>query len=182
MFNNGNSPLQLVMSGLVEEIAESNHAHSLTGKVQRQPGRTAADQTRDWVQFLSAVSKIVASHNEVGGAEGGIRRKQDAVVTIPESVIRGSFGNCRARCADLTIGTGSIAPGSIARFQQRERDLLLRQSRPAETQDCQQNGRFRRLNLAKPACPHHFSEPPVLAVCTSTNACAGPSDMAPECH
>ena len=116
----GNSPLQSVMSRLVEEVAEPNHPNRLTGKVQREPGRTAADQTRYGVQFLAAASKIVAGHDKVRGAEGGICRKQDAIVTVPESVIAGGLGRrCWLYC--LKHRSGFDRP----RLKQRERDLLL---------------------------------------------------------
>ncbi len=80
------------MSRPVKEIAESDHACCLTGEVQREPGSTAADQSRYWVQFLTAAAEIVAGHHEVSRAEGGICGKQNAVVTIPKSMIAVRLG------------------------------------------------------------------------------------------
>ncbi len=80
-----------MMSHLVEEVAEPDHARSLTGEVHRQPRGAAADQTCYGIQFLAATAEIVPGHNEIGGAEGGICRKQKAIVTIPKSVIARRF-------------------------------------------------------------------------------------------
>jgi len=82
-------PLQLVMSGLVEDIADPDHASGLAGKVHCKPGRTAAEYARYGIQFLTASAQIIPGYDEVGCAEGGTRRKQNAILTVPESLMPG---------------------------------------------------------------------------------------------
>ena len=78
--------LQPVMSRLMEEVAESDHASGLAGEVRGQSRRAAREYSCYRVQFLAAVTQIVSGYDEVGSAECGIRSKQKAVFTIPESM------------------------------------------------------------------------------------------------
>ena len=82
----GDCPFQLVVSGLVEDVAEPDHASSLTREVHRKPSRTAAKHARYRVQFLAAIVQVIASDDEICGAEGGTRRKQRGILAIPESM------------------------------------------------------------------------------------------------
>lgn len=86
--------LKPVMSCLMEEVAESDDAGGFPGKVHRQACRATREYSRDGIQFLSAVPQVVSGYDEVGGAEGCIRREQKAVLTIPESMAR-SLRNAR---------------------------------------------------------------------------------------
>lgn len=89
-------PLQLVMSGLVEDVADPDHASGLTRKVHCQPGRTATEYAGYGIQFLTAGAQVIPGYDEVGGAEGGARRKQNAILAVPESLMtRGLNRVCR---------------------------------------------------------------------------------------
>ena len=87
----GDIALHFVMSGLVEEVAESDHASGFAGEVHGESRGTAAEYTSDRVQFLSASAQIVFGYDEIGGAEGGTGGKEDAVLAVPETVA-GRFG------------------------------------------------------------------------------------------
>src|ERR1022692_4545791 len=78
--------LQFVMSRLVEEVAESNHARGLTREVHRKLRGTPAEHAGYRVQFLAAAAKIVPCYDKVGSVEGCTCSEQECVLTIPESM------------------------------------------------------------------------------------------------
>ena len=61
-----NHPLQLVMAGLVKEIADTDHARGFPDKVHREPRRGSAEDANHRIQLLPATLQIGASHGEVG--------------------------------------------------------------------------------------------------------------------
>jgi len=63
--------LQLVMAGLVEEVAETDHTHSFSDEVQGEAGRRAAEDANHGIEFLAATLQIGARHCEVGGIQRG---------------------------------------------------------------------------------------------------------------
>ncbi len=90
--DHGDGALQLVMSGLVEEEAESGDAHIFTDKIQGETRGAAAESARDWIQFLTTAAKIVFGDDEVGGAEGGVGGEQGGVLAVPKSMSIGGSG------------------------------------------------------------------------------------------
>jgi len=91
----GDKPLQLVMSGLVEDVADPHHAGGLARKVHGKSGGAAAEYAGYRIQFLAAGAQVIAGYDKVGGAESGARRKQEAVFTVPESLM---FGRLNRGC------------------------------------------------------------------------------------
>jgi hypothetical protein len=132
----GNGPLQPVMSRLMEEVAESDHARGLACEVHRQRRSAAAEHPGYGVQFLPAATQIVAGYDEIGRAEGGVGGKQNAIVAIPESVLGEGFRGCD-RLEGLDHRGWSDCPG----LEQRVRDLLLRKSRSTKAEGGQQSRR-----------------------------------------
>ena len=63
--------LQLVMAGLVEEVAETDHARSFSDEVHGEAGRRAAEDANHWIEFLAAALQIGTRHREVGGIQRG---------------------------------------------------------------------------------------------------------------
>ena len=82
----GYEAFQFVMPGLVEEVAESDHACRLTSEVHGKHRSTAGEDSSYGVQFLAATAQVVASYDEVSRVEGGSSGKKKAVLTIPESM------------------------------------------------------------------------------------------------
>src|SRR5580700_6847587 len=83
--HHGDGALQSVMSGLVKEVAERDHASRLTGEVHCKPRGAATEYAGYRVQFLSATAQVIPGYDEVGGVEGSTCGKQEAILTIPES-------------------------------------------------------------------------------------------------
>ena len=82
------------MACLVKEIAEPDHARSLACKVHCQRWSAAGEHAGDRIQFLAAISQVVAGYDEIGRAEGGVGRKQNAIIAIPKSVFGVRMGRC----------------------------------------------------------------------------------------
>jgi|SRR5580704_12521602 hypothetical protein len=55
-------PLQFVIAGLVQEIAETDHAHGFADEVYRQSRRREAGHANHRIQFLSSALQVGASH------------------------------------------------------------------------------------------------------------------------
>ncbi len=87
----GDDPLQFVMPRLVADVAEPDHTSRLTGEIECQSRGTAAKQARDRIQFLAAIAQVVPSYDEIGSAESGAGRKQNAILAVPESSVAGRF-------------------------------------------------------------------------------------------
>ena len=75
------------MSHLVEEVTDPDHPCSLARKIHCQRGSAAAEDTGYRVQFLAAISQIVAGYHEIGRTESGIGRKQNAIIALPKPVL-----------------------------------------------------------------------------------------------
>ena len=67
----GDRTLQLVVSGLVEHIADSDHANVFADEVYRQARCAAAEHPRHGIQFLTAILQVGSGYEEVCSAEGG---------------------------------------------------------------------------------------------------------------
>jgi hypothetical protein len=80
-------PLQLVMAGLVEEIAEADDSRGFPDKVRRQARRGAAEQANHRIEFLSPALQIGASYREVSAIQSGSGDEQNAILPIPELVL-----------------------------------------------------------------------------------------------
>jgi hypothetical protein len=89
----GDRTLQLVVSCLMEEIAESDHTAGFTGEVQSQARRAASEQTGDRVQLLAAVMQVISGYKEVGRAKCEAGRKEQAVLAVPKPMA-GRFRQC----------------------------------------------------------------------------------------
>jgi|HubBroStandDraft_6_1064221.scaffolds.fasta_scaffold686245_1 hypothetical protein len=87
----GDVPLQFVMSGLVEEIAQPDHASGLTREIRGKSRRTAAEHAGYRVQFLAASAQVVTGYDEVGSAKCSACRKQHAILAVPKSMARLSW-------------------------------------------------------------------------------------------
>ncbi len=108
------------MACLVKEIAEPDHACSLTDKVHCQCGIAAAEDARDRVQFLATIPQVIAGYNEIGGAESCVGCKQNAIVAIPKPVFGVRMGR-RDRLERLDHRGWSDRSG----LEQSVGDLLL---------------------------------------------------------
>src|SRR5580692_2087140 len=88
----GDCTLQFVMTCFVEEVADPDHASGFSCEVHCKSGRAAAEDASYRVQFLSTAAQVVASDDKIGGAEGSVCRKQNAILTVPESTMARRFG------------------------------------------------------------------------------------------
>ena len=59
------------MAGLVEEVAETDHARSFSDEVHGEAGRRAAEDANHWIEFLAAALQIGTRHREVSGIQRG---------------------------------------------------------------------------------------------------------------
>ena len=80
----GDRALKFVMSGLVEEVTESDDADSLSGEVHRQTRRAAGKDTGDRVQFVATVAQVISGYDKIGCGERRIGREQKAILAIPK--------------------------------------------------------------------------------------------------
>jgi hypothetical protein len=87
----GDGPLQFVMSGLVEQVAEPNHANGFAREIDCKSRGTAAEHPGHRVQLLAPTAQVVPGDNEISSAEGGACRKQKAIFPIPKSMLAGRF-------------------------------------------------------------------------------------------
>ena len=69
--NQRDGSFQLVMAGLVEEVAETDHARSFSDEVHGEAGRRAAEDANHWIEFLAAALQIGTRHREVSGIQRG---------------------------------------------------------------------------------------------------------------
>ena len=115
----GNRPLQFVMTCLVEEVTEPDHANRFTGEVHGKSRGTAAEHAGYRVQLLSATAQVVPGDDEIGSTEGGACREQDAILPVPESTMTGRF---RQRSGSERIHRRNRLHRLGAK--QRHRDLL----------------------------------------------------------
>src|ERR1700690_333935 len=83
-------PFQLVMAGLVKKVADSNHSHSFSGEVHRQPGGGRSKEANHGIQIPSATLQVGASHREIGGTEACRGGEQQAIFPVPKLVLDGS--------------------------------------------------------------------------------------------
>ena len=63
--------LQLVVAGLVEEVAETDNARSFSDEVHGEAGRRAAEDANRRIEFLASALQIGTRHREVGGIQRG---------------------------------------------------------------------------------------------------------------
>lgn len=67
--DDGDGSLQLVVAGLVEEVAETDHARSFPDEVDGQAGGRAVEDAHHGIQFLAAALQVGTRHREVGGIQ-----------------------------------------------------------------------------------------------------------------
>ena len=82
---------QLVVAGLVEEVAERDRSRGFAGEVQGQRRRGSSKNTHDRIQFLTAILKVGAGDGKVGSVQRSCGQEKDFVFSIPEFV--SGFGN-----------------------------------------------------------------------------------------
>ena len=85
----GDVALHFVMSGFVEEVAETDDANCFAREVQGQCAGVGGEYTRDRIQFLTAGVQVVFGYDEIGSAEGGVGGEEDAILAVPKAMIRG---------------------------------------------------------------------------------------------
>lgn len=78
--------LELMMSGLVEEVADCDYTGSFSGEVHRKRGCGAAEYANDGVQLLAATLKIGTGHGEIGGTGCGHSGEENAVLPVQKFV------------------------------------------------------------------------------------------------
>src|SRR6266567_2276236 len=78
--------LQLVVTGLVEQIADSEGARGFSGEIERETSSAAGKYPRDRVEFPAAARQIGAGHEEICRAHRADCGEQDPVVAIPEAM------------------------------------------------------------------------------------------------
>lgn len=82
----GNKMLELVMSGLVEEVADRDHSGSFSGEVHGKRGRGAAEHTDDGIQLLAAILEIGTRHGEISAAGCGHGNEKNLIFSIQKFV------------------------------------------------------------------------------------------------
>jgi len=134
----------------VEEVAQPHHACCFAREIRHQTRGAAAEHTGYRVQFLAAIAQIIPSRDEIGRAQRGACRKQNAVLAIPKPVIGGRFRECSRLngryCWDRLHGA------RLRRCSKLKQCIgnLLRQTWLAKTQNGQNNSRSRFQRPAKP--------------------------------
>src|SRR5579864_7353661 len=79
--------LQLVVAGLMEEVAETDDARSFSDEVHGEADRRAAEDANHRIEFLAAMLQIGTRHREVGGIQRGRGGEQGTVPLVPESML-----------------------------------------------------------------------------------------------
>jgi len=79
---------QLVVAGLVKEVAEADGAGGFSDKIHRQTSRAAGEYAGHGIQFTAAAGEVRASDKEVGGRRRAYRGEENGVVAIPEVMLR----------------------------------------------------------------------------------------------
>src|ERR1700733_4846719 len=112
------------MASLVEDVAKPNHANGFPREVDRKSCGSAAEHPRHGVQLLPASAQVVAGDNEIRSAKSGARGKEQAIFTVPKSMLAGRFGqSCRLESAHHGSGRHWSWFHGVG-TQQRDRDLL----------------------------------------------------------
>ncbi|MGA8150080.1 MAG: hypothetical protein WB952_03965 [Terriglobales bacterium] len=71
----GSDALKFVVPGSMEQVAESDHPGSLTGKIRGKTSCAAAESSRHWVQLNSASAQVRMSYGEIRGTKTRDRNK-----------------------------------------------------------------------------------------------------------
>ena len=96
----GDRTLKLVVSCLMEKVADSHHTGGFTCELHSQRRHAAGEQTGDRVQLLAALMQVISGYKEVGRAKCEAGRKEQAVLVIPKPVagrFRQRYGLHRGR-------------------------------------------------------------------------------------
>jgi hypothetical protein len=92
-----NRAFQLVMSGLMKEVADGGDCRSFTHEVSREPCSGLTEESHNRIQFLSSALKVSASNGEVSSVHASGSDKQNTILLIPEPVFRLRMRRCSDR-------------------------------------------------------------------------------------
>jgi hypothetical protein len=175
----GHDPLQTMMTGLMEEVAEADHTRGFAGKIHRQSSRAATENSSHRVQFSAAVLQVGASHGEIGNAGRRHGREKDSILRVPELVPAGrfwqslrpdrsygwrEFDRLGIEHCPVVLGKGRLHQGLLSKGDGAKRG-----------RDDQRLGCWLERGV-KPGCLHDFSSGPASARSTSTTGFAGRSE------
>ena len=76
----GDGAFELVVTGLVEEIADGDDSRGFSDEVHGQARPWSVQRCEPAVQFLSSALQIGAGHREVGASQRGSRGEQYAIL------------------------------------------------------------------------------------------------------
>jgi len=78
--------LELVMSGLVKNVADPHHAAGFESKVGRQTGSAPRENSSDGIHLTAAAGQVRSGDEKICRGPSRRDRKQGAILPIPESV------------------------------------------------------------------------------------------------
>jgi hypothetical protein len=87
----GNKPLEPVMTGLVQEITDSDHARRFTGEVEEQARSGSPKDAHDRIQFVAPALEIRTGDREVRHIDGRGCGEKSKILLVPEPVRRKQF-------------------------------------------------------------------------------------------
>jgi len=79
-------PLQPVVAGFVQEVAQRDHAYGFSGEVHSQSRSGASENAYYWVQFPAPALQVGASHREIGCAESSARSEEQQICPVQKSM------------------------------------------------------------------------------------------------